>query len=46
MVKHLNNLGLATYGTIARVIVQQIFDNDPSKIKSFGSRFVGHVFPG
>ena len=38
--------GLATKGIVGRTIVQNIMGNDPSKLKSFHSRFIGHVFPG
>lgn len=39
-------LGLASYGTIGRAFVQQIFKNDPTQLKSIHSRFIGHVYPG
>ena len=39
-------LGLASYGTVGRSFVQQVFGNDPSRLKSIHTRFVGHVFPG
>lgn len=39
-------LGLASYGTVGRAFVQQVFGNDPSRLKSIHTRFVGHVFPG
>lgn len=42
----LTNLGLATYGTVARVVVQEILFNDPTLLKSYQTRFVGHVYPG
>jgi 3-hydroxyacyl-CoA dehydrogenase/3a,7a,12a-trihydroxy-5b-cholest-24-enoyl-CoA hydratase len=38
--------GLATYGTIGRVISQELFDNDDTLLKEIQVRFVGHVFPG
>lgn len=38
--------GLASYGTVARVIVQSLLKNDPTKLKSYFARFIGHVFPG
>lgn len=44
--KYCKYLGLASYGTVARVFVQEIFGNDPSRLKSIFSRFVGHVYPG
>lgn len=37
---------MASYGTVARVVVQDIFGNDPTQLKSIHSRFVGHVYPG
>jgi hypothetical protein len=39
-------LGLASYGNIARVIVQDILGNQPEKLKAYQARFVGHIFPG
>lgn len=38
--------GLATYGTVARVVVQELLNNDPTRLKAIQTRFVGHVFPG
>lgn len=38
--------GLASYGTVGRAFVQQIFGNDDRKLKSIHCRFVGHVYPG
>lgn len=43
---YFTNLGLATKGIIARTIVQNVLNNDPTRLKSFHSRFLGHVFPG
>jgi hypothetical protein len=31
---------------VARTLVQQLFNNDPSQLKVYHARFVGHVFPG
>jgi len=38
--------GLASYGIVCRSIVQNLLGNDPSRIKSYETRFTGHVFPG
>jgi acyl dehydratase len=37
---------LATYGTVARSIVQNLLGNDAEKVQSIEVRFTGHVFPG
>lgn len=37
---------MATYGTVARVFVQNVLKNDPSRLKSYYTRFTGHVYPG
>lgn len=37
---------MATYGTIARVIVQNLLKNDSTRLGSIRIRFVGHVYPG
>jgi acyl dehydratase len=39
-------LGLATYGTVVRSIVQTLLNNDAELIQSVDIRFTGHVFPG
>lgn len=39
-------IGLATKGIIARTLVENLLDNDPTKLKSIHCRFAGHVFPG
>ena len=39
-------IGLASYGNIARVIVQELLGNESSKLKAYHARFVGHIFPG
>lgn len=31
---------------MARVIVQDVLNNDPTLLKSYQTRFVGHVYPG
>lgn len=46
MVKFKIIVGLATKAIVARVIVEKIFNYDSKKLKSFHSRFLGHVFPG
>lgn len=38
--------GLCTYGFAGRAILESVCDNDPLKMKSFGVRFTGVVFPG
>lgn len=38
--------GLATKGIIARTLVENLLDNDPTRVKSIHCRFAGHVFPG
>ena len=46
---HGNNiyyLGMATFGTIGRVLSQEILVNDPSRMKAFHTRFTGVVCPG
>jgi acyl dehydratase len=37
---------LATYGTVARAFVQEVLQNDSSKLKKYHARFIGHVYPG
>jgi hypothetical protein len=39
-------LGLASYGTIARVFVQEVLNNDETQLKTIQTRFMGHVYPG
>ena len=46
MVKNQLFLGLATYGTVARGLSQNLLDNDHTRIKSYETKFIGHVFPG
>lgn len=46
MVLTLLIIGLGSYGIVARVITQELLDNDPERISSFQARFLGHVFPG
>jgi|688.fasta_scaffold302084_2 hypothetical protein len=37
---------MATYGTVARSIIQNVLGNDGEKMQSIEARFTGHVFPG
>ncbi len=38
--------GLCSYGYTGRAILEAVCDNEPAKLKSFGARFTGVVFPG
>jgi acyl dehydratase len=38
--------GLCSYGFAGRAILASICNNDPARLKSFGVRFTGVVFPG
>ncbi len=38
--------GLCSFGFAGRAILESVCDNDPAKLKSFGVRFTGVVFPG
>ncbi len=38
--------GLCSFGFAGRAILESICDNNPAKLKSFGARFTGVVFPG
>ncbi len=38
--------GLCSFGVTGRAVLASICDNEPSKLKSFGARFTGVVFPG
>ena len=38
--------GLCTFGHAARAIIQKWCDGDPDRLKAFGVRFTGVVFPG
>ncbi len=38
--------GLCSFGYAGRAILKSVCENDPSKLKSFGMRFMGVVFPG
>jgi acyl dehydratase len=38
--------GLCSFGFAGRAILESICGNDPTKLKSYGARFTGVVFPG
>lgn len=38
--------GMATYGVVARAIVEAACDGDPAALRSFGLRFSSPVYPG
>jgi acyl dehydratase len=38
--------GLCTYGIVARVLINEFLDGDPSRVASFATKFAGVVFPG
>jgi acyl dehydratase len=38
--------GLCTYGFTGRAVLNSVCDNDPSRIKKLGVRFLNPVFPG
>ncbi|MFG1641439.1 MaoC/PaaZ C-terminal domain-containing protein [Amycolatopsis sp. NPDC049252] len=38
--------GLCTYGVVARVLINEFLDGDPSRVRSFATKFAGVVFPG
>jgi acyl dehydratase len=38
--------GLCTYGIVARVLIDEFLDGDPSRVGSFATKFAGVVFPG
>jgi len=40
------NLGLASYGAVARNLIQNFLKNDPDALKSYEAKLTGHVFPG
>jgi hypothetical protein len=46
MVHVVSYLGAISYGTVARVICQELLKNDPTRLKEVQTRFIGHVFPG
>jgi acyl dehydratase len=38
--------GLATYGIVCKALVDELLDGDVTKLRAFGVRFTGVVFPG
>ena len=38
--------GLCTYGMTCKAMVDALLDGDPARVKQFGARFAGVVFPG
>lgn len=38
--------GLASYGVVARALVDEILDGDPTKLESLTVRFAGSIYPG
>ena len=38
--------GLASFGIVAKAILQKLFKGDPNALKVYHTRFVGHVYPG
>jgi acyl dehydratase len=38
--------GLATYGIVAKALVDELLDADVSRVRAFGARFSGVVYPG
>ncbi|MEV8607594.1 MaoC/PaaZ C-terminal domain-containing protein [Amycolatopsis sp. NPDC051373] len=38
--------GLCTYGVVAKALTDAFLDGDPTRIRSFGTKFAGVVFPG
>jgi acyl dehydratase len=38
--------GLATYGIVAKALVDELLDGDVSRLRSFAARFAGVVYPG
>ncbi|MFI5612210.1 MaoC/PaaZ C-terminal domain-containing protein [Amycolatopsis sp. NPDC051903] len=38
--------GLCTYGVVAKALADAFLDGDPARIRSFGTKFAGVVFPG
>ncbi|WP_326569802.1 MaoC/PaaZ C-terminal domain-containing protein [Amycolatopsis rhabdoformis] len=38
--------GLCTYGVVAKALTDAFLDGDPGRIRSFGTKFAGVVFPG
>lgn len=38
--------GLATYGIVAKALVDELLDGDVTRLRSFAARFAGVVYPG
>jgi acyl dehydratase len=38
--------GLGTYGTVCKAVVDEVLDGDVARVRSFGVRFAGVVYPG
>ncbi|MGJ3507626.1 MaoC/PaaZ C-terminal domain-containing protein [Enemella sp. A6] len=38
--------GLASYGTVARTLVDEVLDGDPTRLESLTVRFAGSIYPG
>lgn len=38
--------GLGTYGIVAKAVVDELLDGDTARLRAFGVRFAGVVFPG
>ena len=38
--------GLGTYGIVCKAIVDELLDGDAARVRAFGVRFAGVVFPG
>lgn len=38
--------GLATYGIVGKALADELFDGDPARVRSFGAKFAGVVYPG
>jgi acyl dehydratase len=38
--------GLGTYGIVCKALVDEFLDGDASRVRAFGVRFAGVVFPG
>ncbi|HWD04941.1 MAG TPA: MaoC/PaaZ C-terminal domain-containing protein [Amycolatopsis sp.] len=38
--------GLCTYGVVAKALIDAALDGDPGRVRSFGTKFAGVVFPG
>lgn len=38
--------GLATYGIVAKALLDELLDGDVTRVQAFGARFTGVVYPG